>query len=52
MIEDSIAFAPKYRRKVFYGEKGGEIGEILRTLCSWKKIGIIEAEVCRDHVHM
>ena len=47
-----IVFAPKYRRKVFYGEKRREIGEILRTLCNWKKIRIIEAEVCQDHVHM
>ena len=47
-----IVFAPKYRRKVFYGEKRLEIGEILRTLCNWKKIRIVEAEVCPDHVHM
>ena len=47
-----IVFAPKYRRKVFYGEKRREIGEILRTLCNWKKIRIIEAEVCPDPVHM
>ena len=47
-----IVFAPKYRRKVFYGEKRREIGAILRTLCEWKKINIIEAEVCPDHVHM
>lgn len=40
------------RWKVFYGEKRREIGEILRTLCDWKKIKIIEAEVCPDHVHM
>ena len=47
-----IVFAPKYRRKVFYGEKRREIGAILRTLCEWKKVKIIEAEVCPDHVHM
>ena len=47
-----IVFEPKYRRKVFYGEKRREIGEILRTLCNWKKIRIVEAEVCPDHVHM
>lgn len=47
-----IVFAPKYRRKVFYGEKRREVGEILRTLCNWKKIKIIEAEVCPAHVHM
>jgi len=47
-----IVFAPKYRRKVFYGEKRREIGEILRELCTWKGIKIDEAEVCPDHVHM
>ena len=47
-----IVFAPKYRRKVFYGEKRLEVGHILRQLCEWKKINIIEAEVCPDHVHM
>lgn len=47
-----IVFAPKYRRKVFYKEKRGEVGKILRTLCEWKKIKIVEAEVCPDHVHM
>ena len=52
VIEDSIDFAPKYRRKVFYKEKRREVGKILRELCEWKKIKIVEAEVCPDHVHM
>lgn len=47
-----IVFAPKYRRKVFYGEKRLEIGAILRSLCDWKSVKIVEAEVCVDHVHM
>ena len=47
-----IVFAPKYRRKVFYGQKRKEIGEILRKLCEWKKVKIIEAEVYPDHIHM
>ena len=47
-----IVFAPKYRRKVFYGEKRREIGAILRSLCEWKEVNIVEAEVCPDHVHM
>lgn len=47
-----IVFAPKYRRKVFYGEKRLEIGAILRQLCEWKGVKIVEAEVCLDHVHM
>lgn len=47
-----IVFAPKYRRKAFFGEKKREIGPILRQLCEWKGINIVEAEVCPDHIHM
>ena len=47
-----LVFAPKYRRKVFFGQKRREIGAILRQLCEWKGIRIIEAEVCVDHIHM
>lgn len=47
-----VVFAPKFRRKVFFGEKKAEIGNILRTLCEWKEINIVEAEICPDHVHM
>ena len=41
-----IVFAPKYRRRVFYGQKRREIGAILRQLCEWKNVETIEAEVC------
>ena len=47
-----VVFAPKYRRQVFYGEKKREIGEILRRLCEWKGVTILEAECCPDHVYM
>ena len=47
-----VVFAPKYRRKVFYGEKRAEVGAILRQLCEWKGVRIVQAEVCPDHVHM
>ena len=47
-----VVFAPKYRRKAFYESKRLEIGQILRHLCEWKGITIIEAEVCPDHIHM
>lgn len=47
-----IVFAPKYRRKVFYGEQRRAIGEILRKLCDWKGLKIVEAECCPDHIHM
>ena len=45
-------FAPKYRRKLFYGENRKEIGGILRQLSEWKGVKIVEAEVCPDHIHM
>ena len=41
-----IVFAPKYRRRVFYGEKRNDIGAILRSLCEWKGVVIHEAEAC------
>jgi putative transposase len=47
-----IVFAPKYRRKVIYGQLKSDIGAILRELCRWKQVNIIEAEMCADHVHM
>ena len=47
-----IVFAPKYRRKAFYGQHKAAIGKILRQLCEWKGVKIIEAEVCPDHIHM
>ena len=47
-----IVFAPKYRRKVFFGQKRLEIGAILRSLCEWKEVNLVEGEVCPDHVHI
>ena len=50
--EYHIVFSPKYRRKEIYGQIRKDIGEILRKLCNEKKVEIIEAELCKDHVHM
>ena len=47
-----IVFAPKFRRKAIYGEYKAEIGKILRELCEWKGVEIIEAHACVDHIHM
>ena len=47
-----IVFAPKYRRQLIYGKIKVDIGKILRMLCQRKEVEIIEAELCRDHVHM
>ena len=37
---------------MFYGEKRAEVGAILRQLCEWKGVRIVEAEVCPDYVQM
>ena len=47
-----IVFAPKYRRQVIYGKIKSDIGQILRKLCEYKGVDIIEAEACPDHIHM
>ena len=47
-----IVFAPKYRRKVIYGQIKKDIGAILRRLCEYKEVEIIEANACVDHIHM
>ena len=48
-----IVFAPKYRRKVIYKELiRSDIGQIIRKLCDEKKVEIIEAQACPDHIHM
>ena len=47
-----IVFIPKYRRKVMYGEVRKEIGEILRKLCTYKGVEILDGSVCIDHIHL
>ena len=47
-----IVFAPKYRRNAIYGQLKADIGQILRQLCEAKKVEIIEAEACVEHIHM
>ncbi len=47
-----IVFTPKYRRQEIYGQIYKDIGQILRKLCEQKKVEIIEAEACKDHIHM
>ena len=47
-----IVIAPKYRRAAIYGKIRTDIGKTLRLLCERKGVEIIEAEMCKDHVHM
>ena len=47
-----IVFAPKYQRQIIYGKIKRNIGNIIRKLCEWKGVEIMEAEACPDHIHM
>ena len=47
-----IVFIPKYRRKVLYGKIKTDVREILKKLCKYRKVEIIEGAVCADHVHL
>ena len=47
-----IVFAPKYRRKIIFAKLRASIGEILRILCKYKGVEILEGHLMPDHVHM
>ena len=47
-----LVFAPKYRRQAIYGKVKEDIGRMLRKLCEYKEVEILEAEACPDHIHM
>ena len=47
-----IVFIPKYRRRVMYGKLKGDVREIIKKLCGYKKVEIIEGAVCSDYVHI
>ena len=47
-----IVITPKYRRQAIYGKYKIEIGKILRTICERYDVEIIDANACKDHIHM
>ena len=47
-----IVFTPKYRRKSIYAQLRADIRDILKRLCSYKGIEIIERTMMKDHVHL
>lgn len=47
-----VVFAPKFRRQVIYGKIKEDIGRIMRKLCEYKGVEIIQAEACPNHIHM
>ena len=52
MCKYHIVFTPKYRRKVIYNQLKVDIREILRNLCKYKEVEILEGHLMPDHIHM
>ena len=52
MCKYHIVFNPKYRRKIIYNQLRNSIGEILRTLCKYKGVEVLEGHLMPDHIHM
>jgi putative transposase len=52
MCKYHIVFTPKYRRKIIYNKLKRDIVKILKELCEWKGVEIIEGNAMIDHIHM
>ena len=47
-----IVFTPKYRRKIIYYQLRKDIQKIIKDLCKWKGIEILEGHMMSDHIHL
>ena len=47
-----VVILPKYRRKVLCGRLRGDIGRVLRELCRYKDVELVEGKAMADHIHM
>lgn len=52
MCKYHIIFTPKYRRKIIYNQIKKDIVEIIKNLCKWKGVQIIEGHAISDHIHL
>lgn len=52
MCKYHIVFTPKYRRKIIYYKLREDIQGIIKELCKWKGVEIIEGHMMADHVHL
>ena len=48
----NIVFIPKYRKKQLYGRLREDVREVIKVLCKYKDVEIVEGAVCPDHVHI
>ena len=52
MCKYHIVFTPKYRRKIIYNKYREDLRDIIKQLCSWKGVQIIEGHIMSDHVYL
>lgn len=52
MCKYHIVFTPKYRRKIIYNKLRSDIRDIIKDLCKWKGVEIIEGHMMADHIHL
>ena len=52
MCKYHIIFTPKFRRKAIYNQYKESIRDILKDLCKYKGVEIIEGHLMIDHIHM
>ena len=46
-----IVIVAKYRRRVIYNQNRKDLQEIIRTLCKYKGVEILEGHMMPDHEH-
>ena len=47
-----IVFIPKYRQKRLFGKVKEDLREIIRKLCEYKKVELVDGAICKDHIHI
>ena len=47
-----VVIVPKYRQRVFFGNRRKQVGEILRDLCRQQEIGLLQGNAQVDHIPM
>ena len=52
MCKYHIVFCPKYRRKIIYNKIRKDIVDIIKELCKYKGVEIIEGHAMPDHIHL
>ena len=52
MCKYHVVFCPKYRWKIIYTKLRKDIQQIIKDLCKWKGIEILEGHMMPDHIHL